>query len=310
MLVIYEKCNEITDDRIVAALVGMTKAKCVALVKPFEEADRAIQQERVEPGDIKHVKRGKPNGPLDTDEKQRFFVLYDLKTYPTFDVLGFPFGFSGGHAHAHVDRLLPVLRRALAVLGVMPEQAAGTPSAFHNLMDKDQAIVIDGVECACVRPPDRTEQEHQYSGKKRPTVKALVVSDLNRKLRLLCGVVAGSVHDDALMKNVCKPGFSWFRKVRLGLDLGFLGADQDDHEAHIQWPHKQPRQSKKNPNPSLTPTQKQENRRQASTRVVVEHASGGMKTFHGLLHRIRNHLDTVVDDFFALPAGLWNYKIS
>jgi hypothetical protein len=137
-----------------------------------------------------------------------------------------------------------------------------------------------------------------------------VVSDLNRKILLLCCVVAGSVHDYALMKKVFKPGLSWFKKVRLWLDLGFLGADKDYEKANIQLPHKKPRKSKKNPNPSLTPTQKQENRRQASTRVVVEHAIGGMKTFHCLLHRIRNHLDTFVDDFFSLSAGLWNYKIS
>lgn len=164
---IYEKFNEITDDRIVASLIGMTKAKFATLVKPFEEADRAIQQERVERGEIKHVKYGKTNGNLDTYEKKLFFVLYYLKTYPTFDVLGFHFGFSGGHSHAHVDRLLPVLRRAMADLGVMPERAAGTPPEFHKLIDKYKDIVIDGVECACVRPQDQAEQEKHYSGKKK-----------------------------------------------------------------------------------------------------------------------------------------------
>jgi hypothetical protein len=137
-----------------------------------------------------------------------------------------------------------------------------------------------------------------------------VVSDFNRKILLLCCVVAGSVHDYALMKKVFKPGLSWFKKVRLWLDLGFLGADKDYKKAKIHLPHKKPRKSKKNPNPSLTAEQKQENRRQAATRVVVEHAIGGMKTFHCLLHRIRNHLDTFVDYFFSLSAGLWNYKIS
>jgi hypothetical protein len=165
--VIYEKFNEISDDRIVASLVGMTKAKFSALVKPFEEADRGIQQERVERGEIKHVKHGRANGNLDTYGKKLFFVLYYLKTYPTFDVLGFHFGFSGGHAHAHVDRLLPVLRRALAGLCIMPGRAAGTPSEFHKLIDKYKDIVIDGVECACVRPQGKAEQEKHYSGKKK-----------------------------------------------------------------------------------------------------------------------------------------------
>ena len=122
--------------------------------------------------------------------------------------------------------------------------------------------------------------------------------------------MAGSVHDYTLMKSVFKPGFEWFRKVILWLDLGFLGADKDYENTKIHLPHKKPRKSKNNPNPTLTPEQKKQNREQAATRVVVEHAIGGMKSFHCLLHRIRNHLDTFVDYFFSLSAGLWNYKIS
>ncbi|CAI8926479.1 helix-turn-helix domain-containing protein [Methylocaldum szegediense] len=119
---IYDKFSQITDDRIVASLIGMPKAKFTALVKVFESAALAIDRERVEKGEIKHVKQGGPKGYLDSYEKKLFFVLYYLKTYPTFDVLGFHFGFSGGHAHAHIDRLLPVLGRALTSLNVMPER--------------------------------------------------------------------------------------------------------------------------------------------------------------------------------------------
>ena len=164
---IYEKFSRITDDRIVASLIGMPKAKFTALVKAFEAADHAIQQERVRQGEIKHVKLGGTKGNLDTYEKKLLFVLYYLKTYPTFDVLGFHFGFSGGHAHTHIDRLLPVLQRRLTDLGVMPERTTGTPAEFNQLIDKYKDIVIDGVECACVRPQDQAEQEKHYSGKKK-----------------------------------------------------------------------------------------------------------------------------------------------
>ncbi|BBA35302.1 uncharacterized protein sS8_3364 [Methylocaldum marinum] len=93
--------------------------------------------------------------------------MYYLKTYPTFDVLGFHFGFSGGHAHAHIDRLLPVLVRALTSLNVMPERTLTTPEEFSQLIDQYKNIAIDGVEVACVRPQDETEQEKHYSGKKK-----------------------------------------------------------------------------------------------------------------------------------------------
>ncbi|BBA33131.1 putative uncharacterized protein [Methylocaldum marinum] len=164
---IYDKFSQITDDRIVESLIGMPKAKFTALVKVFESAAQAIDRERVEKGEIKHVKQGGPKGYLDSYEKKLFFVLYYLKTYPTFDVLGFHFGFSGGHAHAHIDRLLPVLVRALTSLNVMPERTLTTPEEFSQLIDQYKNIAIDGVEVACVRPQDETEQEKHYSGKKK-----------------------------------------------------------------------------------------------------------------------------------------------
>jgi hypothetical protein len=165
--VIYENFSKITDDRIAASLIGMPKAKFVALVEKFGAADLAIQQERVERGEIKHIALGGPKGNLDSHGKKLFFVLFYLKTYPTFDVLGFHFGFSGGHAHAHIDRLLPVLGRTITNLGLMPERAATTPDEFSQLIEKYKNIVIDGVECACVRPQDQAEQKEHYSGKKK-----------------------------------------------------------------------------------------------------------------------------------------------
>lgn len=122
--------------------------------------------------------------------------------------------------------------------------------------------------------------------------------------------MAGSVHDYALMKRVFKPGRGWFKKTNIWLDLGFLGAAKDYAGAKIRLPRKKPRKSKKNPDPKLTKRQKKWNRSHSATRVVVEHAIGGMKFFHCLAHRIRNHLDTLLDSFFALSAGLWNHKIS
>lgn len=112
------------------------------------------------------------------------------------------------------------------------------------------------------------------------------------------------------MKAVFDPARTWFESSTVWLDLGFLGAINDyGNKADICLPHKKPRKSKCNPDPMLTPVQKKANKRQAAIRVVVEHAIGGMKTFHCLMHRIRNHLDHFVDYFFALSAGLWNFKI-
>lgn len=113
------------------------------------------------------------------------------------------------------------------------------------------------------------------------------------------------------MKRVFDPKLNWFQRVSLWLDLGFLGAARDyPVGSRINLPHKRPRKSKSNPKPKLTAAQVKHNRQHAKTRVAVEHAIGGMKTFHCLAHRIRNHLDAMIEYLFWLPAGLWNLKIA
>ena len=113
------------------------------------------------------------------------------------------------------------------------------------------------------------------------------------------------------MKKVFEPELPWFDRIDVWLDLGFYGAVGDYGEkARIHLPHKKRRKSKNNPNPELTAKQKQENKIQAATRIAVEHSIGGMKHFHCLMHRIRNHLNVFIDYFFCLAGGLWNLKVS
>jgi hypothetical protein len=168
----YEKFLNLNDekhDRIIKSVVGMDRAKFNKLAEAFAAACQAVQQERLLAGEIKQVPSGGPRGHLDTPEKQLFFILYYLKTYPTFDVLGFHFGFSSGHAHGHVERLLPVLLRSLSDLGVLPARTPGTPEEFAQLIEKYGDIAIDGLESACVRPQDKALQEARFSGKKNAT---------------------------------------------------------------------------------------------------------------------------------------------
>ena len=169
---IYENFDKLSDEkhgRIIKSLIGMDRAKFDILAKAFSSAYDSIQQERLLRGKIKQVPSGGQKGYLAAPEKKLFFILYYLKTYPTFDVLGFHFGFSSGHAHDHVDALLPVLLRSLSDLGVLPLRTPGTPEAFAQLIEQYDDIAIDGLECACVRPQDKELQEDRYSGKKNAT---------------------------------------------------------------------------------------------------------------------------------------------
>jgi hypothetical protein len=124
-------------------------------------------------------------------------------------------------------------------------------------------------------------------------------------------IYGGSTHDYTMMKDCFDPRVPWFKDVVVRADLGFLGADADCGPCcDIRLPHKKPKKSKRHPCPQLTEQQKRENRDHSKIRVAVEHAIGGMKHFHCLTHRIRNQSLQLIDEFFGLAGGLWNFKIS
>ena len=174
----FEKLNDEKHGRVISALVGISRLKFNSLAIAFAAVYLAIQQERLLSGEIKQVPSGGPKGYLDTTEKKLFFILYYLKTYPTFDVLGFHFGFSSWHAHGHFTNLMPVLLRSLSHLGVLPARTPGTPEEFAQLIEQYGDIAIDGLECACVRPQNEELQEARYSGKKTMVANLAAVAAL------------------------------------------------------------------------------------------------------------------------------------
>lgn len=153
-------------DRTVKSLIGLRRSKFDDLAIAFGKSCRDLDEERLRQGKIKRLPSGGPKTQLSTPERKLFFLLFYLKTYPTFDVLGFHFGMSSGHAHEHVEKLLPALKATLSTLGTLPEKAPGTPEEFMLLIEKYDDLAIDGTECACVRPQDKILRDECYSGKK------------------------------------------------------------------------------------------------------------------------------------------------
>jgi len=110
---------------------------------------------------------------LDSDEKRLFFLLFYLKTYPTFDVLGFHFDLSAGHAHDYIQEFMPILERALKARNVYPERTFETVEQFKQAIEKYSEIYMDGAEISCVRPHDKEKQKERYSGKKNAILLSL-----------------------------------------------------------------------------------------------------------------------------------------
>ena len=140
--------------------------------------------------------------------------------------------------------------------------------------------------------------------KKVHTLKGLVISLTNRYIGFLSRFKPGKTHDYTLLKEVLSPDKQWFKKFTVRLDLGYLGFGKEYVCKKYFMPIKKPRGQE------LTEEQRSVNQKQASKRVVVEHAIGGLKRYRILSDRLRMHDLNLYDDILGVCAGLWNYCIS
>lgn len=344
-------------ERQLKSLTGLSKEKFEKLLKVFAESLQEMADESYRKNRAKRNRRpgGGRTGQLASAENKLFFILFYLKNYPTFDVLGFMFDLNPSNAEENIKKLLPVLNHAQSKLNVLPkrkfksdselEEAFETVAKTSDLISKEieiqpvehktssqettinsiestlsetktvkeeQNIFIDVTERDVFRPKNKRKQKKYYSGKqKRHTVKNTIISDINRRVIFIGRTFAGSTHDYKMFKTEFSPSQPWFSQVKIAVDLGYQGIKTDYFSAkHISIPHKKPKKSKNNQNPSLTRKQKAQNRQMASKRVVVEHAIGGMKDFHILSSKFRNRVTkNWINDVIFQIAGLWNLKI-
>lgn len=306
------------DERQFSALTGVSRQEFRELLPIFSESYDELLWEAYEQNKATRQRQpgGGQKGVLKRMDQKLFFILYYWKVYPTYDVLGDRFGLDRSKACTNVHTLWPVLERALGKLGVLPARQFASVDELRAAFGEVEELFIDATERAVVRPQDAEEQRKTFSGKKkRNTVKNTIISTACKLILFLGYTVAGSRHDYGRFKEEfpldeqTQDGLvRWFRTFKLWVDLGYLGIQKDYDAMQINIPHKQPRKSKANPNPTLSQEQKDDNRALSRVRVVVEHAIGGMKRFAILTQRFRNRKDSFVDTVAVIGAGLWNWK--
>lgn len=303
----------LNDDRQLRSLAGLGRDQFESLLGEFTSClDKDQSQRRRRK--LKKRRQRKPGGgrksALSSPSQQLLFILFYLKNYPTYDVLAFTFGISRGCASDSVQRLLSRLKQAQKNLQVLPKRTADNPKELLQLIESVDHILIDATERPLQRPTQPARQKKHYSGKKGfHTVKNTTITDRDKRIVVLGKTGPGSQHDYSLLKEEFTPTVDWFKSTEVSVDLGYQGIQTDylsPEQVHI--PHKKPRKSKNNPTPQLTRKQKRENRQLRRIRVRVEHAIGGMKIFHVLTIRLRNHLKHLADDFIFTAAGLWNLR--
>lgn len=302
----------IRNERQFKAFTGLPENVFDRLLAQFTQCLESVRQQRYEKHRVPHQRRpgGGRKGALSTPELKLFFILFYLKNYPTFDVLGGLFNLSPAKAQENVIKLLPILKQAETCLHVLPHRhfkPTGNNKQDNEIIRK---IIIDATERPCSRPHHARKQKHYYSGKKRyHTLKNTVMGDVNKGIPVIGPTAPGRRHDYALLKEELDPNQPGLSSVEAYVDLGFQGIQErypTFHKIHI--PHKKPRKSKNHPNPTLTPRQKKENRAISRVRVAVEHLIGDLKSFQILTIKFRTQVKNLADQVILLVAGLCNLK--
>ena len=162
---------QVRDDRQMRAFTGLSQAQFDALLPVFSAIYQATQQHRDEEGRRSGTRRRKPGGGTKgtwpTMAEKLLFVLYDDKTYPTFDVLGTQFAMARSKANENLHKLSPILYDTLVSLEMMPYREFSTPDDFKAALQGIDQLIIDATERAYRRSQDEAKQREHYSGKKR-----------------------------------------------------------------------------------------------------------------------------------------------
>jgi hypothetical protein len=299
------------DERQAKALTGVPTEKFETLEAAFGLALDDAKEQAYQEGICKGKRQRKPGagqkGKLPTVYEKLVFVLYYLKVYPTFDVLGAIFGMSRSKACENLHALLPVLYKALENLGVMPQREFKTVKEFRAACAWFDDLLIDATERPHHRPSNEDEQKALYSGKKkRHTLKNTIMTNTKKWIIFVGNTFPGHEHDYTMLKTEFATDQAWFEHLHVLADSGYQGIMTDYKGENIEIPHKKPRTSKKNPVTELTPEQKTENRDLSRMRIFIENAIAGVKRFNILVHIFRNRKTNVDDYVIALGAGLWN----
>lgn len=189
--------------------------------KKLAESVPALEQTKA--GQLRKRRIGAgPKERLGTAEEKLLFILVYQKTYPLQALHGLQFGLSQARANYWIHELLPILRQALAEMGMTPERdpQAVRDSILVNEYAPD--LLIDGTERRRQRPKDAKMQAEHYSGKKKAHTdkNILLANNHTKKVVYLSPTESGKNHDK---KIADKNEIAYPYGATLGKDTGFQG---------------------------------------------------------------------------------------
>ena len=141
-------------------------------------------------------------------------------------------------------------------------------------------------------------RKSSFRVKKSHSIKNVLLAAKSKKILYLSDTYQGSVHDKKIAHEAA---IEFEQTIELLQDSGFQGF-QPKH-AIVQQPVKKPRTKE------LTNVQKQENKKKATARVVVEHAINQVKVWRIVKEKIRSYCHNLRDQVMLIACGLSNFKI-
>ena len=287
------------NQRAMKALTGMNSQEFNDLVPDF--ARELYQYHASKPNRQRKVGGGQ-KGHLKTTEDKLFFILFYLKTYPTFDVLAFFSNKSRGRSCEAMHIYLEILEKALGKKFTLPKRQIRSVEEFMEKFPEVKDIFVDGTERRMQRPQSSKRNKRYYSGKKKGhTRKNIIVSDEHKRILLVSPTKPGRRHDKNCTDRILLLDHS---PPDIGVwgDSGFQGMQHQHPNTVIA-----KRGRKGSP---LTVAEKRDNHVISSFRVVVENAIGGMKRYRSMTDTLRNKIGIFDDRIAVVTAGIWNYHLS
>jgi hypothetical protein len=273
------------------------------LLPSFEAALCTSLQDRRKVNDHVYLRKigGGPVGHLGSPLEKLVFILLFLKSYPTYDLIGFYTGMATSSSCRNVLFLHRVLEKALGRTRSLPVRRVATPEEFERLYPGIRDIFIDGTERRVFKPRSLKKRGKLYSGKRKTTTrKTVVMTDEHKRILIFTPTKSGRRHDKRLIDKShlirCVPAH-----IAIWVDTGFKSLER--YHPQVMMPAKG---SKHHP---LTQAQKEENKVISSIRVRVEHAIAGMKRYKAASDVYRHKLANLDDTFMCLAAGLWNLHL-
>lgn len=154
--------------RQLKALIGLSKHEYESLLPSFKQSYDEFKEAEFlrKRKKRKRAKGGGSKGKLNTMGIKLFFILFYLKTYPTFDVLGSYFNLSRSKACDNAHSLSKVLLLTFSKHNALPAREINSVSDMQKIFGTNNTLIVDATERANFRHKNQALQKEHYSGKK------------------------------------------------------------------------------------------------------------------------------------------------